>query len=485
MTLTGRPLPDAMRKDYLAGKIKIDDIANTLSQDPQFIEYFAQYWARTMGFQVPFQAYDLRIAKGNESLDGVNFRRYSELFSAKDAASYDVKRLTDLNKNMAGPMQVVVKFCDDAPMAFFSSNPEATKFVLNAANNGIGPDGAPVLEGTRELWRQLLPVYERGEMECDNVALKTVTPWWDPDTEVNSRYAKGTPYKAPPLVLERCGANLDLCNSTAARDKDVFMDILNVDMMMEPSYIIAHTVAEDRPYSDIVMGTDTIMTGVYGTFMARMGTKFWDNFPGGAYDDAKTHAIFVSPNAADHKHYRIKRNANHAGVLTTPAYQLLTNGRRAKANRAYETLLCKKFSVPDGAQADPTDANPDLTKRAYCTFCHKSLEPMAAFFNRWPTTGVRNYLYDTDPTINDTGRFNGQEGKGANAFGKIIAENETFGECAVKRAFEFVNGRPMSILERDNKLAGYVAQFKSSSMNLRQVIRAMVLTPEFLTPKGE
>ncbi|MBC7659062.1 MAG: hypothetical protein H7249_05075 [Chitinophagaceae bacterium] len=60
MTLTGQPLPDAMRKDYLAGKIKLENIADILSQDPQFIEYFAQYWARVMNFQQPFNAYDLR-----------------------------------------------------------------------------------------------------------------------------------------------------------------------------------------------------------------------------------------------------------------------------------------------------------------------------------------------------------------------------------------------------------------------------------------
>ncbi|MBC7532806.1 MAG: hypothetical protein H7318_14635 [Oligoflexus sp.] len=484
MTLTGRPLPSAMRKDYLAGKIPIAEIANALSQDPQFIEYFAQYWARTMGFLTPFQAYSLDVpGKGN--IGGMSLAPEPTRFDPKYPERYNATEMAKVAAGMKTVRRISVKLCDNAPMVVIGPRGEDKAMVTAAANTSIGPGGQPILAGSAPYWKDILPLYIQADLACDDPTLKTVTPWWDPDTEVNSRYVKGTPYTIPPLVLERCGARLELCNSSGAGSNDVFMDHVNTDMMMEPAYLIAHTVAEDRPYSEIINGTDTIMTGTYASFMAKTGLSFWANFPGGAFDDVSTHPIFVTPNAADRKHYRIKRNANHAGILTTPAYQLLTNGRRAKANRAYETFLCKKFSVPDGAQPDPNDANPDLTKRAYCTYCHKSLEPMAAFFNRWPTTGVRNYFYETDIKLNDTGRFMGQEGKGANVFGKILAENESFGDCAVKRAFEFVNGRPMSILDRDNKLPAYVNQFKGSSMNLRQVIRSMVLAPEFLNPKGD
>ncbi|RYZ49694.1 MAG: DUF1585 domain-containing protein [Proteobacteria bacterium] len=253
---------------------------------------------------------------------------------------------------------------------------------------------------------------------------------------------------------------------------------------MEPGYLISHTVAENKPFTDILTTQSTIMTGTFGYFMAGRGKGFWSRWPGGSIADAN-HAIFTAPKVLDRKHYWINRNASHAGVLTTQAYQIITNGRRAKANRTYETFLCKKFTVPDGAQADPADANPDLTKRTYCSYCHKSLEPMAAFFNRWPDTGNINYQYDNnkDPK-NDTGRYNGMEGKGAAAFGKILAESDGFDECSIRRAFEFVNGRKMGFVEHDNILPGYLENFRAEQKNLRKVIKAMVLSPDFLAPKG-
>ncbi|RYG60667.1 DUF1585 domain-containing protein [bacterium] len=261
------------------------------------------------------------------------------------------------------------------------------------------------------------------------------------------------------------------------------MDEVGYDISMEPGYIISHVVAEDKPFSEVVTSPSTIMTGTYAYFLAGQGKDLWANFPGGGIADI-SNPIFNPGDRTDRKHHWVNRSAAHAGILTTPAFQILTNGRRAKANKAYETFLCKKFTVPDGAQADPSDSNPDLTKRTYCTYCHKSLEPMAAFFNRWPTTGVNNFIYDNAKDVNDTGRFNGSQGSGAIAFGKILAESDTFDDCSIRRAFEFVNGRKLSTVELENKVPAWVDSFKTSSKNLRTVIKAMVLSPEFLTPKG-
>ncbi len=141
--------------------------------------------------------------------------------------------------------------------------------------------------------------------------------------------------------------------------------------------------------------------------------------------------------------------------------------------------------VPDGAQADPNDANPDLTKRTYCDNCHKSLEPMAAFFNRWPETGSVNYIYNKDKNVSDTGRYDGQTGDGAVAFGKILTQTEEFNDCGVKRAFEFINGRKMTDDEANNMVDEYKTTLKSSGMNMREILKKMVLAPDFLSPKAQ
>jgi hypothetical protein len=217
--------------------------------------------------------------------------------------------------------------------------------------------------------------------------------------------------------------------------------------------------------------------------MSTWGSDLWSNYPQGAIEDA-AHPIFASPKVLDRKRYWIRRNESHAGILTTPTYQIISNGRRAKANRAYETFLCRKFTVPEGAKADPSDSNPDLTQRAFCKYCHKSLEPMAAFFNRWPQTGVTNFQFDSGSKADDTGRVNGQSGKGAQAFGKILVASDGFSECSIKRAFEFVNGRKMNADDVSNDLPAYLEIFNSTGKNLRSVIKKMIVAPKFLKPEG-
>ncbi|RYZ51605.1 MAG: hypothetical protein EOP07_21075 [Proteobacteria bacterium] len=485
LTLTAKPLSPELRKSFLAGQITLEALADKLSTDPDFIENFAMFYTRTMGFQLPFHAYELRDAAENESFGSITSQQYPEGYNAEYAKNYDKEHMERNAIAMRGPLQVKLKDCPEGPVLHFSANPVSIESVKKAAATGIGPDGRAVLEGTLPFWKEILPIYERGDLPCGSNFVD-VKPWWDPvQVSVDSKYRGLTSYKATPLVVEHCGgSDLKLCNTTSLGDKDRFTDLFNRDLMLEPGYYIAHTVAEDRPFTEIVTGTDTIMTGTYGTWMTFNGPRLWANYPGGSIDDAN-HPIFKTPNAADRKHYRIKRNALHAGVLTSPAYQLLTNGRRAKANKAYETFLCSKFGVPATAKPDPTDSNPDLTQRAYCSFCHKSLEPMAAFFNNWPLTGEPNYLYDNKTNPDSRGRFAGVDGKGAAGFGKIMSETEAFAECTTKRAFEFVNGRKMSAAEIEKQLPTYVALLRSSKMSLRAVIKAMLADPQFLKPTKE
>ncbi|MCX6129760.1 MAG: DUF1585 domain-containing protein [Proteobacteria bacterium] len=292
-------------------------------------------------------------------------------------------------------------------------------------------------------------------------------------------------YKVSNFILAKCGAKLERCTLGAGRrSPDRLANLVNQDLTLEPGYLISYIVAEDRPFSEVLTSSSTIMTGTMGEFMSHLGKDMWGNFPLGGYKDA-AHPIFTNPQVFDRKLYRIERNNIHAGVLTTPAYQMLTNGARAKANKAYETFLCRKFVVPEGGKPDPNDANPDLTKRAYCSFCHKSLEPMAAFWNRWPEVGNVNYLYNASSTIDDSGRYDGKTGKGALAFGKILTESENFAECSVTRAFEFVYGRKMTKIEKENQLEDMIDKFNESGQKLRSTIKSLLLAPEFFNGKGE
>jgi hypothetical protein len=345
---------------------------------------------------------------------------------------------------------------------------------------GMTAGGTAVQPGTEEIWSKIWDLFQQYDLECGAGGI-IMKPWWDPDMVTShARYRNAPGYRVPPMIAKACGENLKLCDLRNATSSYTFWDEISRGMTMEAPYIISHTVAEDRPFAEVLTTDRTILTGSYGYFMAtNRGANLWENFPGGKYPDA-ANAAFTASSPHDQKHYWVKRSAEHAGILTTPVFQLLTNGRRAKANKVYETFLCRKFAVPDGAKPDPADANPDLTQRTYCSYCHKSLEPMAAFFNRWPVTGVNNYLYEESE--DDRGMFAGQTGSGAKGLAAIVVGSDDFRDCSVKRAFEFINRRKMTTIENENKVPAYIEDF-SRDGNLRRLLIRMVLEPEFLSPK--
>ncbi|MES2745865.1 MAG: DUF1585 domain-containing protein [Bdellovibrionota bacterium] len=485
IALTGKPLTDDMRNQFLKGEISLETIVDQLSKSPGFIDRFAGYWTKTLGIQSPFNSNQLRSASTGKSiysvLEGVTWLG----IGFENAAASDAKWLQGVYDYRAtAPLELWIDYCDDAPMITWRRSIDFFPRFKKAAEDGIGWNGDPILPGTQAGWKKLQDLAGETFARCGDKTIP-VKPWWDPDqVTVNGKYKNVLEYRTLPAIITHCGPKLERCSTVSESETNIFMNKINRDISLEPGYLIAQTVAEDRPFSEVLTTPQTVMTGTQGYFMSTWGKDLWANFPGKGFADAN-HKIFSSPNISDRSRYWITRNTLNAGILTTPGYQLATNGRRAMINRAYETFLCRKFVVPEGAQADPTDSNPDLTKRAYCSYCHKSIEPMAAFFNRWPTTGVNNFVYDNDgKNVSDAGRFNGSAGQGAAAFGKILSESDYFDDCSVQRAFEFVNGRKMTYSESVNMTPAAVAAFGATEKNLRKVIKAMILSPEFLNPKG-
>ncbi len=475
ISLTGRPLSAELRSKVIKEEITLDALADQLSSGPEFIEHFAQYWTRVLGMQSPI---DMYAHVGINT--GMNWGGIGNGDEDRLNADYLTKYV---ESHKTGPVEFAVAECPDGPLLIWAGSNNQIAAFTKAANDGMGYT-KPIQANTQALWAQLLQIAKETHATCEDTSTVQVKPWWDPEkVTVHSRYDSTASYRTTPKLLERCGPAMIKCNLGNDRRFDRFMDEVDLDVSMEPAYLISHIVAENKPFSSILTTQETIMTGRYGYFLGNIGKDALKTYPDQSIQDIG-HQIITSGSAVDAKHYWIKRGGLHAGILTTPAFQILTNGRRAKANRAFETFLCKKFTVPEGAQADPSDANPDLTKRTYCAYCHRTLEPMAAFFNKWPDVGTTKYIYNGNKTVNDTGRFNGLQGAGAVAFGKILSETDGFDECSIKRAFEFLNGRKMSFYESENRLEPLVTAFRASEKNLRLTIKAMVLAPEFLSPKG-
>ena len=225
---------------------------------------------------------------------------------------------------------------------------------------------------------------------------------------------------------------------------------------VEPGRIMAKNVREERNYAEILTTSKGVVNGHYLHFLQNFGnvihTSFFKN---GDQHVEKANVLNSYPelnsmqiDIDDNNFYWIERGSNkHAGVLTTIAFHRATNGRRAKANLARSALLCREFVDPTGAVPKPMDRR-RLEERAYCGGCHKYLEPMAAFFYRWPDTGNdNNYFYNhvqksrttyyIDTTCGEDCRA---EGDGVRALADILVsyKDQSFKKCAIKHAYEFI-----------------------------------------------
>ena len=225
---------------------------------------------------------------------------------------------------------------------------------------------------------------------------------------------------------------------------------------VEPGRMMAKNVREEKDYAAILTTSKGVVNGHYLHFLQNFGnvihTSFFKN---GDQHLERTNVLNNYPELAsmqididDNNFYWIERGSNkHAGVLTTIAFHRATNGRRAKANLARSALLCREFVDPPGAVPQPRDRR-RLEERAYCGGCHKYLEPLAAFFYRWPDTGNdNNYFYNhaqrsrityyIDTTCGEDCRA---AGDGVRALADILVSHtdQSFKKCAIKHAYEFI-----------------------------------------------
>lgn len=484
LSLTGLPMPSEMRAKYLSGELDLDAVADELSKSREFVDYYAQFWTRTLGVQSPMDAYQFRSLDGKSIEDQENYRGVDRITGDIGNWSADTLNRWISDRVNALPRIYIANNCEDAPRLDTYSDFTNHEEVKRAANEGILPNGQPIESGTQNLWKRIYNEFvlpSRAQCGSNGEIMRV---WWDPQmVRSHSRYKNAKGYRVPGWIAKQCGPMLEKCGLNDAAGSDIYMEEVNRELSMEAGWLISRTVADDKPFKTILTTNDTIMTGTLGYFYGKgRGKRLLGNFVGGKIADIDK-PLFKSPNILDKNHYWVNRGNNNAGVLTTPVFHSVTNGRRSKANRAYETFLCRKFVVPDGANPDPADSNPDLTKRTYCAYCHRSLEPMAAFFNRFPDTGSVNFEYHSDSNINDTGRFDGIDGKGPAALGKILADSDEFEDCSVKRAFEFTNGRKLSSTETVNVFPELKKVFKDSNGNMRTLLRKLVTMPEFLQPK--
>lgn len=469
MALTGQPASAQQKQDFVNGTRQLDEIIDDFKRDRRFEMNLAKYWLEVMKIDQPFDFNALQNSSGTPMANLIK----------PTAPTGTITGFSGSHPSCGGHAQEGIYRLRDNP----NSN------LLSTNDDSITIDGVEYRDalwdcGCKSNLDPMDGIYKAKDIvggvctRCDNIV--TVNPHWAPNTTVRACKLLVHPNYCGPN-LSKCWPDAGSAYSFTGRDK--MFENINYGFTMEPGMLIAKTVSNDLSWNDVLIGTRTainssvawLLNSTFGDpyisqIAPRMGASY-------AFPQRKTDIFFTSAKVGDFETFGLVNAGTKAsGVLSTPAFHRATNGRRAKANRVYESFLCQQFVPPDGDIPESDEV--DLAKRPYCSACHVTIEPMTQFFNHYPETGP---LFLFNPSVGSAlGKFNGKFANDVNGLGTIITDMRAFNECAVKRAFDFAMGRPMNSAEAAKMLEPLTNEFEANGKLLWPILKEIVKSPTFV-----
>jgi len=197
------------------------------------------------------------------------------------------------------------------------------------------------------------------------------------------------------------------------------------------------------------------------------------------------------------------RGPHASGILTMPVFLTKYDSRRARAHVLYNAFLCKDF-IADSVKLSPSN-DPDLTKRAGCSSCHQTLEPMAAYFTRvqesdWTWLPASIFPMTPKPEAKCTGpkasglckqiydqAFDKLRGAyaspahaetGPNGLAQDLVTAPEFAPCVVQNVSESLLGRSLAPEDEAWKTQ-LVKVFVDGGYRMRALVRAIVKSPRY------
>ncbi len=228
-----------------------------------------------------------------------------------------------------------------------------------------------------------------------------VSPYWAPNTKIKvcGHDAQATVASPTGKVCGQAGTYYDPYCGCGPQLRWCHYGATSTEMMrafassMERS--VAEIIKDDRPYTDLFTNKTMWVNGPIVFFYQHQLHQTRIRMEPAPLDVAKLPKLAYTDKD---KWVKIELGAEHAGLLTHPAFLLRYQTNRARASLFYSTFLCQPFTAPDtGIDVAGVAAvsEPDLQKRSGCKYCHGLLEPVAAFWGRWVESGA-GYLNKTD-----------------------------------------------------------------------------------------
>lgn len=373
-----------------------------------------------------------------------------------------------------------------------------------------------------------------------------VEPYWAPGTKVKvcaidaQAHLKGpfsgiecgtTAALVNPHRDCGCGPNLSFCQlGSPYAAGGVFyeptFEVLNRAFAEQSLRFARRLVEEGRPWSALLNSAETEVNGPIAHYLRyQTGTNLTANLasrPDLGYPNPRQ---LSWPDARTW--VRVQSRGKAAGVLTQPHFLLKFATNRARANKFYNSFLCSSFQAPPGGLPSPTEAcarNPNLTQRCGCSSCHAALEPMAARWGRFAERGTHELpaaefpsfdascvadggpvnqrcrdFYRThaasqaeQPYVGQPKAFLFADGfehhvdEGPLTLAQQAIASGAFARCTVSKEFQRVVGRPLREDLADERALrdALTTRFTGSNYDLRDLMRALVATPQFRTLGG-
>jgi hypothetical protein len=372
-------------------------------------------------------------------------------------------------------------------------------------------------------------VAQRGCVEREGY-VKVAPPFWSAATEpVTACAIEAQARDVNPATLASCdtpnflndrscgcGANFRRCESGDRAVFEARVDAINE----EPLRIVDSVLRRNEDYFHVLTTRRSFVNGVLASLYRQ---------------DQATGALAITPPLqreaipelpyASTDWVEYLRADSAAGVLTTPAWLYRFPTQRSRVSEFYDAFLCTSFVPPlDAVTPDPEDScnrENNLAKRCGCNYCHATIEPVGAHWGRY---GERNAQYldpltfpKFDPKCrdcalagnttcdNDCNNYVMQayDGDGANSLGmlktylyrtasdeaniqggpKLLVERMLqtgdLEQCAVKRVWREMLGRPLSGQEEELYLGPLVDAFIDARHDFKALIQHVVTTDAY------
>lgn len=279
----------------------------------------------------------------------------------------------------------------------------------------------------------------------------------------------------------------------------------------EAAHFMDWIFTEDRDVRELLTGKGTVINGPLAQFYRGMADETCCG-RGIDFGYAKAEPLFerarvpsdLIPQETTRWVPVPDRGKHAAGIMTMPIFLKKYSTRRARAHVIYQAFLCRDFSAP-AAKLAPSD-EPDLAKRPGCAACHKTLEPLAAFFTRiqesdWTYLPAQHFPATTSQCTTRDPRYScktyfepsftggdaalrGAQGSFANAAAgpaglaaEIVAKPE-FASCVVQNVTQSLLGRPLEPGDEAWKQA-LAKSFVDGGYRMRSLVKSILMSAQY------